>query len=166
MTLSFRTHHLIQAVVEFSDQSLPLDLFLNGYYRTHKALGSKDRLFIGDTIYSLIRWKGLLDAVIPEPHNWEKRLETFLKIPLEELKKGELEDHDKVSFPKWLFDRLSEQLGQKKALEICLISIQQAPPTVRVNLMKTDRTTLLESLKKHASVEPTALGVQKRCGIQ
>lgn len=157
MTQPFRTHHLIQALEEFTDQTLPLDLFLNHYYRTHKALGSKDRLFIGDTIYSVIRWKGLLDAISQEPHSWEKRIKTFLSHPLDELKKGKLQDHEKVSFPDWLFSRLKEQLGGQKAEEICLISNQQAPPTIRVNLMKTDRKTLLESLKKYAAVEPTPL---------
>src|SRR3990167_1129058 len=71
MIKPFRIHHLTQAIEEFSNQSLPLDLFLNQYYRANKALGSKDRLFLSETLYAVIRWKGLLDASGKDDQTWE-----------------------------------------------------------------------------------------------
>ncbi len=157
----FRIHHLTQAVEEFSHQSLPLDLFLNQYYRANKALGSKDRLFLSDTLYAIIRWKGLLDASGEENQTWETRVDNFLKSTIDELRANpKLAPHDKVSFPEWLFSRLEKQLGLQKAEEVCLICNQQAPPTIRVNLAKTNRDTLLTSLKKYGSVTPTAISSQ------
>lgn len=157
MTKPFRTHHLIQALEDFSQQALPLDLFLNQYYRNNKALGSKDRLFIGETIYSMIRWQGLLDGLLPAPHGWKERLDMFQSAPLPDLRATSgLKDYQKVSFPEWLFNKLKEQWGEKSE-EICLISNQKAPATVRVNLMKTDRTTLLNTLKKYSPVELTTV---------
>ena len=161
MIKPFRIHHLTQAIEEFSNQSLPLDLFLNQYYRAHKALGSKDRLFLSETLYSVIRWKGLLDASGNEDQTWENRIDNFLKSTLGELRANPaLAPHEKVSFPKWLFSKLEAQHGLKKAEEICLICNQQAPPTIRVNLAKTDRDTLLDDLKKYGHVEPTSISSQ------
>lgn len=157
----FRIHHLTQAVEEFSKQSLPLDLFLNQYYRANKALGSKDRLFLSDTLYAIIRWKGLLDASDKEDQTWETRVDNFLKSTIDELRAApNLAPHNKVSFPEWLFSKLEKQLGFNKAEEVCLICNQQAPPTIRVNLAKTDRDTLLTSLKKYGPVAPTTISSQ------
>lgn len=158
MIKPFRIHHLTQAIEEFSNQSLPLDLFLNQYYRANKALGSKDRLFLSETLYSVIRWKGLIDASGKEEQTWENRIDNFLDHTLDELRANpELAPHDRVSFPEWLFSRLEKQHGLKKAEEICLICNQQAPPTIRANLAKTDRDTLLAALKKYGTVEPTSI---------
>lgn len=156
MTKPFRTHHLIQALEAFSNQTLPLDLFLNNYYRSNKALGSKDRLFIGETIYAMIRWQGLLDAVTTSSHGWKERFDLYTQSSLTDLQNTPgLEDYERVSFPDWLYHKLENQWGKEKARAQCLILNQQAPATVRVNLMKTDRATLLNVLKKHAPVEPT-----------
>lgn len=158
MIKPFRHHHIIQILEGYSEQSLPLDIFLNQYYRTHKALGSKDRLYIGDAAFAIIRWCGLLDAQIEGPIDWEKRVDLFFSKPLEELQKHpSLKDHEKVSFPEWLFHLLVKQVGAPEASRICLISNQPAPRTVRVNLLKSNRASLFESLKKYGDVQETKI---------
>lgn len=158
MIPSFRTHHLLQALHAFEEQDLPLDVFLNNYYRTHKAIGSKDRAFLNETIYALIRWKGLLDAYEYPPYSWEKRFETLQKHSLDILRsKDTLKAQDKVSFPEWLYFRLKEQYGEATANQICLVSNTEAPPTIRVNRIKSNREMLLEALQKYDHAIPTKL---------
>ena len=64
MKKPFREHHLLQLLEAYDQQELPLDLHLNNYFRKHKALGSKDRAFIAESTYSLIRWLGLIRNLI------------------------------------------------------------------------------------------------------
>lgn len=157
MIKPFRTHHLCLALEKFEQQTLPLDHFLNLYYRGNKALGSKDRLFIGDAIYSIIRWKGLIDACSPRPITAESRVDTFLSNTLDDLRKKAITAHDQVSFPEWLHTNLIKNYGKEKANELCLSLNKQAPAVIRTNLLKTNRTALLETLKKLGNVEITNL---------
>ena len=48
----------------------PADLLLREFFRARKYLGSKDRRFIADTTYALVRWKWQLDEIaarVPAP---------------------------------------------------------------------------------------------------
>src|ERR1051326_5783859 len=65
--------HLFKILKEFEESRLPLDVFLSHYFRSHKAVGAKDRRFICDTIYDLVRWRGLLDHLCAKPPSWEMR---------------------------------------------------------------------------------------------
>jgi 16S rRNA (cytosine967-C5)-methyltransferase len=62
--MKFRDHHLSLILQKFEQQKLPLDVFLNHYFRAHHALGSKDRRFISETIYEKFR-----SMPFPQPLN-------------------------------------------------------------------------------------------------
>lgn len=149
----FRKHHLLTILKETAESNLPLDAFLRDYFRKHKAVGSKDRAEICETLYGIIRWRGLIDARCSKPVTWEKRLEAYLEKP-----QIEKEDppHVQVSFPKTFFEMLSEAYGEKRAMELCLSSNEQAPTTVRVNTMKTTREALLKRWKLEHDVTACA----------
>lgn len=148
----FREHHLLALLTQYEKQQLPLDLFISQYFRDHKALGSKDRGFIADTIYAMIRWQGLLDYLCQTEATWEKRFELFQSSNLSALQQDpSIPPHIRVSFPKSLFDQLIENYGEK-AIEICLNCNQTAPTTVRVNPMKTTRDALIEKWKDKYSI--------------
>lgn len=145
--LSFREHHLLELLTSYDQQSLPLDIFMNHYFRAHKAIGSKDRGFIADTVYTLVRWQGLLDA-FAQP-TWKDRFDCFKSIDLEQATKDPaLPPHIRVSFPKHLYDLIVNTHGEEKALEICLDSNQPAPTTVRINTLKTTREAMLSPWKE------------------
>lgn len=148
----FRKHHLLK-ILEVSEKTpLPLDAFLRNYFREHKAVGSKDRAEICETLYGIIRWKGLLDAKCSKPVSWEDRLEAYLTSHSDQDK--DYPSHVQVSFPKFFFDHLKEAYGEKRAIEICLNSNQQAPTTVRINPLKTTRESLLKKWKLSFPVSP------------
>lgn len=111
------------------------------YFRNHKALGSKDRAYISETAWDLIRWLGLVDAHLTAPYTWEKRLEALQSLNKED---SSFPDHIRLSFPQFLYELLCQSWGEAKAQEICRISNTQAPLTVRANLLKTTRNELLK----------------------
>ena len=149
----FRQHHLLQILTAFEKQSLPLDVFLRHYFYTHKAVGSKDRKEICETVYGMIRWRALLDFF--GNSGWESRLAAFREFsPLKYQQDPSIPKHIRVSFPKPFYQLLSEALGEKKAFEFCLICNQTAPTTIRVNLLKTTRAALLEKWQGQYRVSP------------
>jgi 16S rRNA (cytosine(967)-C(5))-methyltransferase len=155
---SFREHHLLTLLQDYDNQHLPLDLFISHYFRSHPALGSKDRGFIAETVYGLIRWKGLLDYLSDKPLSWEKRYQAYLDLDIPEIQKQEeIPLHIRVSFPVILFNLIAHNYGTKQAAELCLVSNTPAPTTIRINALKTSRDTLLEQWQSIYSVSPTQL---------
>lgn len=151
----FREYHILSILNSYDKQSLPLDLFIGDYFRTHKALGSKDRGYIAETSYAMSRWRGLLDFLCGEAPSWEKRLEIFLSPDFEAAKhKEDIPSHIRLSFPQFLYDMLVESHGLEKACEICRISNTPAPTTVRVNTLKTSRDELMQKLQIKYPVSP------------
>jgi 16S rRNA (cytosine(967)-C(5))-methyltransferase len=156
----FRQYHIIKILEEQEKQNMPLDAFLSDYFRKHKAIGSKDRTYISDTSYGIIRWKSLLDFLSSYPSNWEKRVELFCRYSsVEELmndyKTLSIPNHIKVSFPAELFDLIAASYGVEEAMNLCLVSNQAAPTTIRVNVLKIARDALLKKWKGQYAVKPT-----------
>ena len=142
---TFREHHLFTILFKYENQVLPLDRFLKEYFRFHKAIGSKDRKILCENIYSMVRWKGLLDYLCDEPVSWEARYQKLSQIkPTHFFDNTEIPLHIRLSFPKELFSLIVESLGEEKARFFCQISNSTAPITVRVNLLKTSRENLLK----------------------
>src|ERR1700738_3625505 len=141
----FRNHHLLALLKEYQDQqTLPLDLLIHRYFRDNKALGSKDRGVIADTLYGIVRWKGLLDHLCNKPATWEERVLLYRKIQCASYAQDlSIPSHIRLSFPKYLFEILVQSYGEEKAATLCLVSNSSAPTTVRVNLLKTTRQELL-----------------------
>lgn len=148
MRKPFREHHLFQILSSFEEKSVPLDAFLRSYFRSHSAVGSKDRKQIAEAIYGMIRWRGLLDFLSQKPLSWESRFQTYQTfVPSNTLYDTSIPLHVRISFPKAFFQLLSTSLGEEKAYAFCLASNEAAPTTIRVNLLKTSRTALLEKWK-------------------
>lgn len=148
MSKIFRETHLLSLLQGFSKQGLPLDVFLRNYFKTHKAIGSHDRRFLAETVYTMFRWLGLIDFLCDKDHSWEKRYAKFKELNIGEAsQRGTLPPHISVSFPKALYEVLRNALGEDKAREFCLASNTAAPTTIRVNPLKTDRDSLFTKWK-------------------
>lgn len=155
MARPFRQHHIITIMEAYEQQTLPLDFFLSNYFRANKALGSKDRGVIAETVYAMVRWRGLLDHVCGQPLSWEKRLDFFSGGDFAAAqKRNDLPLHVRLSFPKVLFDQILAAHGLEKTIEICSISNTPAPTTVRINSLKTTRDEMLTRWKETYSVSP------------
>lgn len=153
--LPFREFHILSIFNGYEKQKLPIDLFLKDYFKSHPAIGSKDRTVIADTTYSMIRWKGLLDYLCAPSPTWEKRLELFLKWDHDNLiTRTDIPLHIRLGFPKLLFDLIVDSHGQDKAIEICQVLNTPAPTTIRVNPLKISRDALLQRWKNTYNVTP------------
>lgn len=153
--IPFREHHLFALLESYDQQTLPLDLCIHQYFRGHSALGSKDRGFIAETVYALVRWKALLDYLI-EGSDWQKRYQFYKEQELSQFfTKQEIPLPIRVSFPPYLFERLAATYGEEQAAELCLISNTPAPTTIRINSLKTTRESLFEKWKDLYEISPT-----------
>lgn len=154
--IPYREHHLFNLLEAYSKQTLPLDLFISHYFRDHHALGSKDRGFIAETIYSLVRWQGLLDYLAPSS-SWNDRYQIYLNTDFELLQQQEdIPLATRVSFPPQLFDFFVQSHGIEKAHELCLVCNTPAPTTVRANALKISRDELLNRWQGTYEVSPTS----------
>ncbi|MGM0440624.1 MAG: RsmB/NOP family class I SAM-dependent RNA methyltransferase [Chlamydiota bacterium] len=151
----FCEFHLFQLLEQYDQQHLPLDIFMSNYFRLHKACGSKDRRYVAETAYSLMRWKGLLDYLGGEDCSWEERFRVFSTEVLEDYFSNDtIPLHVRCSFPENLFELLVSNYGEERAFELCLVSNHPAPTTVRVNTLKIKREELLKRWKGVYDVEP------------
>jgi 16S rRNA (cytosine967-C5)-methyltransferase len=154
MKKPFREHHLLQLLETYDLQKLPMDLHINNYFRSHKALGSKDRAYIAENAYFLIRWLGLIDFLLETPISWETRVDFLPHFDWEaQQTKANIPAHVKVSFPETLYDLLVKSYGPERAAELCLVSNTPAPTTVRVNSLKTTRDEMLKQWQTQFEVE-------------
>jgi 16S rRNA (cytosine967-C5)-methyltransferase len=152
---SFRNFHILQLLNAFDQQHLPLDLFISLYFRAHKALGSKDRGVIAETIYAMVRWNGLLNYLCKENASWEKKLNLFANFDSAKYQEDQMiAPHIRVSFPEFLFNLIVQSHGFEEGIKICRLCNEPAPTTVRINLLKTTREEMLERWKSSFSVSP------------
>lgn len=151
----YREHHLIQLLEAYEQQKLPLDLHISNYFRNHKALGSKDRAYIAETTYFLIRWLGLIDYVIGDEPTWDQRLDILSHFDWKSYQSHEdIPAHIRVSFPEPLYQLFLENYGSSHTSELCLISNTAAPTTVRINTLKTTASEMLKLWQNQYEVEP------------
>lgn len=144
----FRVYHLLSILSQFDASHLPLDVFLNKYFRLNSSIGSKDRQEICEKLYLLIRWKHLLDHHIKEAPTWEKRLKILLDHSITSLiDDPQIPSHVRVSFPKHFWDLLKDAFGESQAYDFCMNSNESAPITLRVNPIKLSRDALFDQWK-------------------
>jgi 16S rRNA C967 or C1407 C5-methylase (RsmB/RsmF family) len=153
MVEKFRETHLFAFLRQYDQGTQPLDAAFSNYLRSHKSIGAHDRRFLGDTIYSLMRWRALLDHLLGQQSIWEKRYNLWRKIDLSNLPQN-LPPPIQCGAGPWLFQELAKSYGENRALELGRILNEPAPLTVRANLLKTNRDFLLERWKKLYDVEP------------
>lgn len=152
----YREYHLFNLLDAYSQQTLPLDLFISHYFRDHSALGSKDRAFIADNVYALVRWQGLLDY-LASSFSWKDRYQVYLTADFDQLQNREdIPLSTRVSFPHLLFDLFVKSYGIEKAHELCLVCNTPAPTTVRANTLKIKSDDLIKRWQEIYDVSPTS----------
>ncbi len=149
--MKFRQYHLSTVLESLESQKIPLDALLSRYFRLHKALGSKDRLFISETLYHYIRWKSLYQhlKISPSP--------LAPLDPLTLLNDPSIPGHIRYAMPQPLYDLLVQTYGEEKTQAICLVNNNRAPLTIRINPFKTSRDALLAKWSKTYKVSPCPL---------
>jgi 16S rRNA (cytosine967-C5)-methyltransferase len=145
---TFRETHLFAFMHHFEQVGGPLDLKLRNYFKRHKSLGSKDRRFIGDLVYALIRWKGLLDYLLGEHSPYAARIEQLRR--LQNIDLNCVPDWVRAGVSQWMYQELNKDFSKEQTQHLCQILNEQAPVTLRANLLKGSREELMERLRTYS----------------
>lgn len=149
MKTAFRKKTIINFFLEFEKlEKAPLDLLLGQFLKKNRSLGSQDRKMISETIYGVVRNLGLINALLGKSPSWEERVELFLSEKLNDLaQESSIAPCDRLNLPKELYDTLIESIGEEKTIQFAKATLERAPITIRVNLLKTTRESLWERWK-------------------
>lgn len=143
----FRKKHLISLLESYDEERAPIDFHVSSYFRHHPSLGSKDRAYIAETVYRLIRWKGLIDHFVGENSSWEEKAEWLHTHDPRNFEDDQrIAEHIRASFPLELYEAFKRSWGER-TFAIALDCNETAPTTIRVNTLKTTREKLVEQFK-------------------
>ncbi len=147
----------------------PADAVLSRQFREHRELGARDRAFIAEAVYGVLRrlrWlrrlvgerasaRELLLAWCARGLGWPMRsFEGLISATerdwLESVKAAELDEGtlaERADLPDWLVERLLRSFSEEGVLELAHGLNRPAPLDLRANLLRTDRDRLLASLQ-------------------
>ncbi len=147
----------------------PADAVLREFFRDHHELGSHDRAFVAEAVFTVLRHKRLLETIVPDPT--PRRLVIASLVKLQGMGIGTLEpllareDRDwlvevkraqtealpaavRLSLPDWLWERLEAQLGEVEATALGRALLAPAALDLRVNTLITGRDEVLLELER------------------
>jgi len=159
--------HARSALAVLLELSRPADRALSDYFRAHHSIGRRDRAFIADTAFGVLRRKrsleaaagssdpgALLVAALVRVHGLSARSladvldddERGLAARAKSLRVETLPPAVQVDLPDWLWDRLVAEQGEAEARRIAHGLLNPAPLDLRVNLARIDRDEALAQL--------------------
>jgi 16S rRNA (cytosine967-C5)-methyltransferase len=165
------TTAMMQAATAAVDLVLPMlhpaDAILRIFFSANRSLGQRDRAFIAETLFTVVRHKRLLEQLVGEPT--PRKLVCAALIKLQGYSLGQLgafvlaADRDwalklktanienlppavRLSLPDWLYERLVAETSEKEAIAFGRSMLKSAPLDLRVNTMMADREQVLRDL--------------------
>ncbi len=157
--------HLVDALKSVFEKNEYADKVLEKLFKNNRQLGSRDRSFIAESFYDIIRYKRWLESVLLNSKNYWQLIAVFLisrnfELPnwqeFEHLKTDEIEKKlaesanvraIRESIPDWLDDVGLNELGPIWEPELKALN-QKASVVLRVNTLRMDKKTLKTSLDK------------------
>lgn len=163
---------MMQAATAAVDLALPMvhpaDAVLRNFFGTNRALGQRDRAFIAETVFCVLRHKRLLEHLVAQPS--PRKLVCAALIKLEGYSLGQIEtflksgDRDwvlalktasmealpaavRLSLPDWLYDRLVAETSEQETIAFGRAMLKTAPLDLRVNTLIADRGRVLRDLR-------------------
>jgi len=164
------------------DFNSPADAKLSEFFRNNRDLGTKERAFVAESVYGVLRRLRYLSTVTANEENdpddarklilaWLLRVQGMslreLEPVLNEQQKewaitikakstDDLPLAVQADVRDWLWDKLVAQYGEKEALTICRSMFEQASLDLRVNTIKGNREDVLKKmLAENTSNEQT-----------
>jgi 16S rRNA (cytosine967-C5)-methyltransferase len=151
-------HTALQAIFEEGQYA---DKVIERTLKSNPKWGARDRSFIAETTYEMVRWWRLINYLSPSKDYYDlfgtywlmqgnslPPWEEFNRINPDKLKDKyeKLDDPAKLeSVPDWLFELGQKELGEKWDAEIHSLN-QEAQVVLRVNTLKTTRERLKNRL--------------------
>ncbi|HJV25227.1 MAG TPA: RsmB/NOP family class I SAM-dependent RNA methyltransferase [Aromatoleum sp.] len=165
-SLLIHAAQVLKAVLSFE---YPADAVLSHHFREHREIGHRDRGFIAETVYGIVRrlrWlrrlvgedarpRELVLAWLARGEGWPMRhfeglasateRDWIAGIKSKELDEGTLAE--RADLPDWLAERLAATHDEAALIDLSHSLNRAAPLDLRVNVMKKDREAVLEAFK-------------------
>lgn len=185
----------VDALGEIFNEGEYADKVIEKTLKRDKRWGARDRSFIAETTYDIVRWKRLYSEIaeVRAPYTREKLFRVFavwatlrgIEIPADWKQiepvptrriKGKFDELSKIrkfreSVPDWLDELGVKELGEEVWEKEIHALNQQAPVVLRVNSLKTNREELQEKLRAE-NIEtdiiaeyPDALQLKERSNV-
>lgn len=141
---------IISALQKIIHENFYSNKVLEHIFKTNKKLGKRDRQFIAETTYNIIRYY-FLYQYLAKSNDLEKILHTYFQININEIYTNSnipVPEKIKLSYNDELWYEAEKQLGQKQWLKEAQSLNQTASLTIRVNTLKTSKQLLKNELKK------------------
>ncbi len=171
-----RFNQTAEVLAQSADSRIPVDAFIDQYFRANRKMGSKDRAFLAETIYGCLRRRRELQALY-EPLTGRVTDTAPWLIATYLLKYGGWSgralaeagfsgDTDvlaarvrtansalfpfavRANLPDWLTERLLAQFGEDETLKLADALNRPATVDIRVNTLKTSRDGLQAQLRE------------------
>ena len=152
-------HQALEAIFE---QGQYADKVIERTLKSNPKWGAKDRSFIAETTYEMVRWWRLINFLSPSKDPWDlfgtywlmqgnelPPWDEFARLQPEKIKSkyDSISDPGLIeSIPEWLQTLGSKELGEKWEAEIHALN-EEAEVVLRVNTLKTTRERLKNLLE-------------------
>lgn len=158
----------VAALTEVMHFEHPADAVLSQFFRAQRVMGQRDRGFVAETVYAVLRRRRCLERLVgsdPVPRRLALaallHLQGFSQRQLAPAVSGEeaarlaeqkaepaesLSLGERADLPDWLAERLLQRMNAEELLELARGLNQGAPLDVRVNPLKATREEVLLKL--------------------
>ncbi|MBD3630656.1 RsmB/NOP family class I SAM-dependent RNA methyltransferase [Cyclobacterium sp.] len=177
---------VVKALEDIFDNNQYADKVIERVLKSNPKWGARDRAFIAESVYEIVRWKRLIQYLSPgeDYYKWFGTFWTLQERTLPDWKEFKGIDKQKISkkkekitqrallqsIPDWLDQLGAEQLADKWEEELTSLN-QEAEVVLRVNTIKTNKSQLKAKLEEldistHAiKGYPDALVLQRRKNV-
>ena len=159
---------IIETLQAIFENDVYTDKALEQIFKKNRLWGSRDRGFVAEMVYDMVRWKRLIDytsgSSLKKKHYWDfiaawlvinnvelPELEEFKKVKISKMKANYLQavkiPEIRHSVPDELYEIGKKELGEQWEVELESMN-QTAPAILRLNTEKTTPRELRESLKE------------------
>ena len=150
----------------------PADEVLSRYFRARRELGQRDRAFVAESVFAVLRRKRSLEAAAQSTQPRLLLVAALLRVlglsgralqgladetliaRIRALRAESLPEAVRADLPDWLWERLVAQHGAVEATEIARGLLNPAPLDLRVNLARISRQEALRQLDLDATPTP------------
>lgn len=162
--ITFR--HAAAVLSKLLEFSAPADDTLSRYFREHHQLGPRDRAFVAEAAFAVLRRRRSLEAAAGSPapealvaaaamrvlglsaRALNGLVDEALAQRIRAFRPDALAAAARADLPDWLWERLAAEHGEAGALAIAHGMLNPAPLDLRVNLARTTRDEVLARLTR------------------
>jgi 16S rRNA (cytosine967-C5)-methyltransferase len=167
--------NLVQAVItaldEIYNEGLYADKVVQATLKRDKRWGARDRKFVAETIYDMVRWKRLYNEIAGTKYHYTREnlwknftvwavlndinlpdWKEFINVPVRRIKGGLDQARNNrslfESFPEWMDEMAVGELGEDQWSKEIVALNKQAPVVLRANRLKISPEMLKVELEK------------------